>query len=147
MAAHIGAATGGGLALAALIGAGDHGAADAWQAIEITAAVVIVLVVMGLLAALIIRARGGCRRYRPDPAIRPLRVRAVVTGRNPPFPPPVPPRGPERPGAAGSGDVPPCGRTALARPLAIGPGGARGEGVPAGRSGGVESDIRKLPGE
>jgi hypothetical protein len=44
---------GSGVALAALIGAGDHGAADTFEAIEITVAVVIVLAVAGLLAALI----------------------------------------------------------------------------------------------
>lgn len=81
---HTGALAAGGVALAALAAGGEHGAAAAAEAVEITVAVVIVLAVIGLALAVIMRARAGeRRRYRPDPAIGPLRVRAEVIGRTP----------------------------------------------------------------
>jgi hypothetical protein len=76
----------GGVALAALIGGGARGAAATFEAVEITVAVVIVLAVAGLLAALIIRARGDRRIYRQEPPGGPLRVRAVVVDRTSPQP-------------------------------------------------------------
>jgi hypothetical protein len=69
--------------MAVVIGAGDRGAVATFEAMEVTAAVVIVLAVAGLLAALIIRARGDRRTCRPDPARGALRVRAVVIDRTP----------------------------------------------------------------
>jgi hypothetical protein len=80
-------ATGGCAALAVVIGTGGHrGAAATFEAVEITVAVVIVLAVAGLLAALIIRARGDRRIYRQEPPGGPLRVRAVVVDRTSPQP-------------------------------------------------------------
>jgi hypothetical protein len=88
--ARVGTVAIGGVALAAVI-AGGNGAAAAAEAIEITVSVLIVLAVVGLLAAIIIRARGKRQEYRPDPPVGPLRARAVIVGRNPPPSPFGPP--------------------------------------------------------
>lgn len=72
-----------GLALAAIVmGEGDHAAADAFAAIEITTAVVIVLAVLGLLAALVIRSRRARLTYREPRAIAHV-TRAEVVERRP----------------------------------------------------------------
>lgn len=75
---------GSGLALAAIVmGEGNGTAADAFAAIEITSAVVIVLAVLGLLAALVIRSRRAGLTYREPRAIARTRVRAEITVHRP----------------------------------------------------------------
>jgi hypothetical protein len=117
-------AVGAALALAAVIGAGDHGAADTFEAIEITVAVVIVLAVAGLLAALILHRRNSRPMYRPDLAIMRGRVRAeVISIRTP-----LPLAGAESNGAGRSrpepADVQPGDGRRYALPLALAAGGA-----------------------
>jgi hypothetical protein len=114
MAAHAGALTVGGVALAALI-AGEGDMADAWRTIEVAVPVMIVLAVVGLLAALIVRIRAERQGCRQNPASGPLWVRAEVIGRPSPLPPPPSPSRPERAGGSIPAEVTAGRRPANAR--------------------------------